>query len=117
MTHLDGNMAAGPLGDVFAREVTTAIATCAACGNAGPLGEAMVYGETMGTIVRCVACEQVLLRFAETPRGIRLDMRGIGVLAWDVCPGLTPRASGVSPRAPDSLTRRVPAGRMSAGGA
>jgi len=83
MTHLDGNMAAGPLGDVFAREVTTAIATCAACGNAGPLGEAMVYGEMMGAIVRCVACEQVMLRFAETPGGIRLDMRGIGVLAWD----------------------------------
>jgi hypothetical protein len=83
MTHLDGNMAAGPLGDVFAREVTTAVATCAGCGNSGPLGEAMVYGETMGTIVRCVACEQVLLRFAETPGGIRLDMRGIGVLAWE----------------------------------
>ncbi len=83
MTHLDGNMAAGPLGDVFARDVTTAIATCASCGNAGPLGGAMVYGETMGLIVRCVACEEVMLRFAETPRGIRLDMRGIGVLAWD----------------------------------
>lgn len=83
MTHLDGNMAAGPLGDVFAREVTTAIVTCASCGNAGPLGGAMVYGEPMGTIVRCVACEQVLLRFAETPAGIRLDMRGIDVLAWD----------------------------------
>jgi hypothetical protein len=83
MTHLDGNMAAGPLGDVFAREVTTAIVTCDACGNSGPLAAAMVYGETMGTILRCVACEQVLLRFAETPRGLRLDMRGIGVLAWD----------------------------------
>ena len=83
MTHLDGNVAAGPLGEIFAREVTTAVATCGSCGNSGPLGSAMVYGETMGTIVRCVACEQVLLRFAETPRGIRLDMRGISVLAWD----------------------------------
>jgi hypothetical protein len=83
MTHLDGNAAAGPLGDVFTREVTTALATCASCGNRGPLGGAMLYGETMGAIVRCVACEAVLLRFAETPRGIRLDMRGIGVLAWD----------------------------------
>jgi hypothetical protein len=83
MTHLDGNMAAGPLGDVFARDVTTAIATCDACGNSGPLGEAMVYGEPLGAILRCVACEQVLLRFAETPRGMRLDMRGISVLAWE----------------------------------
>jgi ribosomal protein S27E len=83
MTHLDGNAAAGPLGDVFTHEMTTAMVTCAGCGNRGPLGGAMLYGEAMGTIVRCVACEQVLLRFAETPGGIRLDMRGIGVLAWD----------------------------------
>jgi hypothetical protein len=84
MTHLDGNVAAGPLRELFAREVTTAVATCDACGNSGPLAAAMVYGETMGTILRCATCEQVLLRFAETPRGIRLDMRGIEVLAWSV---------------------------------
>ena len=82
MTHLDGNVAAGPLGEVFAREITTAIATCASCDAAGPLGGAMVYGEHMGTIVRCAACERVLLRFARTPAGIRLDMRGVRVLAW-----------------------------------
>jgi hypothetical protein len=81
--HLDGNVAAGPLSDIFAVEITTARATCATCGTTGPLGGALVYGETMGTIVRCVTCEAVLLRLAETPRGVRLDMRGIGVLAWD----------------------------------
>jgi Family of unknown function (DUF6510) len=83
MQHLDGNVAAGPLGEVFAREVTTAIATCASCGATGPLGRALVYGEPMGAIVRCVACKQVLLCLAETPAGIRLDMRGIRVLAWN----------------------------------
>ncbi len=31
MSHLDGNAAAGVLSEVFARELTTAIATCAAC--------------------------------------------------------------------------------------
>jgi hypothetical protein len=82
--HLDGNAAAGPLGDVFTHEVTTAVAVCASCGNSGPLAGAMLYGEAMGTIVRCVACDAVLLRFAETPRGIRLDMRGVRMLAWDV---------------------------------
>ena len=81
--HLDGNAAAGPLSDVFTHEITTALVTCAACGNRGPLGGAMLYGEAMGAIVRCVACDAVLLRYAETPGGIRLDMRGIGVLAWD----------------------------------
>jgi hypothetical protein len=81
--HLDGNAAAGPLSEIFTREVTAAVARCASCGSTGPLGGALVYGETMGTIVRCTACEAVLLRFAETPRGVRLDMRGIVVLAWD----------------------------------
>jgi Family of unknown function (DUF6510) len=82
MTHLDGNAAAGPLGDVFQREVTTAVVTCAACGNSGPLAGAMLYGEPLGAIVRCVACDAVLLRYAETPHGARLDMRGTNVLAW-----------------------------------
>jgi hypothetical protein len=80
--HLDGNAAAGPLADIFAREITTALVTCASCGNSGPLGAAMLYGEAMGQIVRCAACEAVLLRCAETPAGVRLDMRGVGVIAW-----------------------------------
>jgi hypothetical protein len=86
MTHLDGNAAAGPLGDVFTREITTARVTCASCGAEGPLGAAMLYGEAMGAIVRCAACEAVLVRFAETPAGVRLDLRGAAVLAWDTRP-------------------------------
>jgi uncharacterized protein DUF6510 len=83
MTHLDGNAAAGPLGDIFTREMTTATATCASCGASGPLCGAMLYGEPMGAIVRCANCDAVLLCFAQTPRGIRFEMRGVGVLAWD----------------------------------
>ena len=56
--------------------------TCASCGNRAPLGAAMLYGEAMGQIVRCAACEAVLLRCAETPAGVRLDMRGVGLIAW-----------------------------------
>jgi hypothetical protein len=80
--HLDGNAAAGPLSDVFAREVTMAMVTCAACGNCGPLGAAMLYGETMGQIVRCTACDAMLLGCTETPAGIRLDMRGVRLITW-----------------------------------
>src|SRR6202000_1928371 len=80
--HLDGNAAAGPLSDIFAREVTAALVTCASCGNRGPLGAAMLYGESMGQIVRCSAGEAVLLCCAETPAGTRLDMRGVSVIVW-----------------------------------
>jgi Family of unknown function (DUF6510) len=80
--HLDGNAAAGPLSDIFAREVTAALVTCASCGSSGPLGAAMLYGEAMGQIVRCATCDAVLLCCADTPAGVRLDMRGVSVIAW-----------------------------------
>jgi hypothetical protein len=80
--HLDGNAAAGPLADIFMREATTAQVTCASCGAKGPLAAAMLYGEPMGQILCCEHCEAVLLRFAETPAGVRLDMRGVVMITW-----------------------------------
>ena len=47
--HLDGNAAAGPLADIFTREVTTAVATCASCGNSGPLGGRVSGGSSFMT--------------------------------------------------------------------
>ena len=74
MEHLDGNAAAGELSEVFALDVTTTVVTCAGCGTTGPLAEAMLYR----TVLRCPACEAVLLRYA---RG-HMDMRGVRVMRW-----------------------------------
>lgn len=74
MEHLDGNAAAGELSGVFALDVTTAVVTCAGCGTTGPLAEAMLYR----TVLRCPACDSVLLRYA---RG-HMDMRGVKVMQW-----------------------------------
>ena len=61
MEELDGNGAAGRLREVFALEVTTARGQCAHCGNVGALGEARVFMDAPGLVVRCRSCEGVLL--------------------------------------------------------
>ena len=75
---LDGNAAAGPLGEVFAFEVTTAAYTCGGCGQTDRLGAAMVYEvRGLGTIVRCPRCDHALIRLAYSRGRHRLDLRGI----------------------------------------
>lgn len=80
-THLDGNAAAGALQEVFARDLTVAIATCAGCGTARPVGALLEYGGPMGVILRCPDCDMAMLRMASTPGWLRLDASGISVLS------------------------------------
>jgi hypothetical protein len=61
---LDGNAAAGTLEQMFAFEVTTAVGTCANCGAVGAVGGTKVYSQAPGIVVRCPACEAVLIRLA-----------------------------------------------------
>jgi hypothetical protein len=80
MDHLDGNAAAGELSEVFAIDVTTAVATCAGCGMTGPMAQAMLYETRMGTVLRCPGCDSVLLRYVRGGGQLRIEMRGIRVL-------------------------------------
>ncbi len=77
---LDGNSAGGLLGEIFAFEMTTAQAECASCGTLWRIGQAMVYAHDMGTIVRCAACDNPLIRVARSPGRYVLDMRGVTYL-------------------------------------
>jgi hypothetical protein len=75
---LDGNAAAGTLGEFFSFEVTTAEYTCAGCGKTARLGAAMVYAvRGMGAVVRCPSCDNALIRLAHTRGRHRIDLRGI----------------------------------------
>ena len=78
---LDGNAAAGALGQFFSFEVTTAGYACGGCGKAGALGGAVVYEvREMGMIVRCPGCDHALIRLSHH-RGRRLiDLRGMEYL-------------------------------------
>ena len=86
---LDGNSAAGPLRDVFARDVTGATATCAGCGQARPVGALLAYGHAMGIVLRCPGCDAVMLRLVQGPGWLRVELTGVRVL-------LVPESGSVS---------------------
>jgi hypothetical protein len=75
---LDGNAAAGILGEVFAEEMTTAEGTCAGCGAVNVLAKAQLYAQAPGVVLRCPACTAVLIcvvRF--TDGGLVVDLSGV----------------------------------------
>ena len=74
--YIDGNAAAGALGQIFAVEVTTAILTCDACGHEGPIGGLRLYGNGPGQVLRCTSCGAVNLRFVEVRDQLILDLKG-----------------------------------------
>ncbi len=78
---LDGNAAAGTLGEVFSFEVTTAEYACQGCARAGRLGEAMVYEvRGLGTILRCPGCDNALIRLAHVRGRYLVDLGGTSYL-------------------------------------
>ena len=78
---LDGNAIGGLLIEMFGTEMTTAVGTCGSCGMAAQVAELAVYQPKLGTVVRCRACDNVLMVFVEV-RGVTcVDMRGLAQLA------------------------------------
>ena len=74
---LDGNAAAGTLGEVFSFEAITAEYACGGCGRSGRLGETMVYEvRGLGLVVRCPSCENSLIRLAYSRGRPMVDLRG-----------------------------------------
>jgi len=57
---LDGNVLAGPLLEVYGREMTGVRARCLGCGDVAALAQAMVHLGA-GFVVRCRGCDAVLL--------------------------------------------------------
>lgn len=74
---LDGNAAAGLLGEIFVREVTVAVGTCATCGARAELGAVHVYMHAPGVVLRCPSCEAVLMRIVQAESRCWLDVRGV----------------------------------------
>ncbi|TDU84156.1 hypothetical protein EV138_6627 [Kribbella voronezhensis] len=79
-TYLDGNAAAGALREVFAVDLTAAVARCNGCGRTGVFAEARVYVDAPGMVARCSGCDGVLLRVVNTPTDTYLDLRGLTYL-------------------------------------
>ena len=77
---LDGNAASGVLREVFANEMTAALATCAGCGTAGPVGGLLEYGHGMGIVLRCQKCDTPVLRIVRVPGRLHVDLSGVLLL-------------------------------------
>lgn len=77
---LDGNAAAGPLQELFARELTAAQLTCAGCGAIRPLGADLAYLQAPGLVLRCAGCGAVLLRLVHGGGRYWLDLSGVRCL-------------------------------------
>ncbi len=73
---LDANSAAGILQEIFGVEMTAAPTECASCGNEGEVGRLLAFGQGPGIVLRCPACENVVLRIVQTPDATYLDARG-----------------------------------------
>jgi hypothetical protein len=74
--HIDGNGAAGMFAEALGVDITTAVVTCAGCGNGGPFAQARVYDQGPGVVARCATCEAVIARLVRTPTDAWLDLRG-----------------------------------------
>jgi len=80
MTHLDGNVLAGPLSELFRDDMTTATGRCAHCGDVSVLAEAVVWDAAPGWCVRCHVCGDVLMTLVRTGERLRVDLRGVTAL-------------------------------------
>jgi Zn finger protein HypA/HybF involved in hydrogenase expression len=80
--YLDGNAVAGELSEIFASELTDAVATCAACGATGAVALVHVYELGIGTVLRCPQCDSVLMRIVHATGETHMEMAGVKVLRW-----------------------------------
>lgn len=80
MTHLDGNVLAGALSEVFTADVTTARGRCGGCGHMAVLAEAMVYTDAPGLVARCAGCDQVLATVVDTGDRVILSLAGLSAV-------------------------------------
>lgn len=81
---LDANAAAPLLQEIFEPDVTVAQIRCAACGSIAMFGALRLYAAPMGAVLRCTACDDVVMRAVHTPHGCWLEMEGTRWLRFPV---------------------------------
>jgi len=73
---LDGNAVAGLPQEVFAVEMTTAIATCGSCGAADAIGATHVF-RGAGIVMRCPHCDNALVTIVEDDARVWIGFAGV----------------------------------------
>jgi Family of unknown function (DUF6510) len=80
---LDGNAVAGMLEEIFRAEMTASPTECANCGRQGQIATLLAFTQSPGIVLRCPACEQVMVRIVRTSQAVYLDARGAVYLRID----------------------------------
>ena len=80
MEALDGNAIAGTMMTIFGHEMTTDMATCANCGTRNMVAEFSVYLRGPGVVVRCQACDSVVMVLVEVHGVTCVDLQGLAAL-------------------------------------
>lgn len=73
---LDANATAGLLQEIFGMDMTASPTECASCGNEGDVGALWAFTQGPGIVLRCSACQSVVIRIVQTPEAIYVDARG-----------------------------------------
>jgi hypothetical protein len=81
MEALDGNSIGSLLINVFGTDMTTATSVCGTCGATRPVAELLVYGQAMGTVVRCRSCDAILMAFTQVHDVTCVDLMGLADLS------------------------------------
>ena len=77
---LDGNAAAGLLGELFAFDITRATAVCDGCGMTAAVGTLVLYGQEMGMLLRCPGCDHLMMCVTRPHGEFWADLRGVRAL-------------------------------------
>ena len=83
---LDGNAVGGLLVEIFGEDLTGVGSTCPDCGRQGEVATLRAFTHAPGVVLRCPACDAVLLRIVRTPWRLRYEARLL-------MPGRFPRPS------------------------
>ena len=79
---LDGNALAGTLEKLFGSDMTAIPGRCANCGTVNMVGAMRAYTDAPGAVLRCPACDEVVLRVVETIDATYVDARGAAYLRF-----------------------------------
>ena len=80
---LDGNALAGTFEMLFGADMTAVPGRCAHCGTVSMVGALRAYTHAPGAVLRCPACDEVVLRVADTADATYVDIRGVAYLRFD----------------------------------
>jgi Family of unknown function (DUF6510) len=80
---LEGDTAAHRLQCIFSLDVTLAQIRCAICGRTTGVGALAVHAAPIGTVLKCIGCEDVLMRVVEAADGLSLEMTGASFLRFN----------------------------------